>query len=55
MPLDPQVEAMRAERQARAVPQLYTQTLAEARAADLAAIQAGGGDVEPVHYVEDLW
>ena len=54
MPLDPQVEAMRAEREGDQVPQLYTQTLAEARAADLADIQAAGGDVEPVHHVEDL-
>jgi acetyl esterase len=54
MPLDPQVEAMRAEREANQVPQLYTQTLAEARAADLASIQAAGGDVEAVHHVENL-
>ncbi|WP_405062085.1 alpha/beta hydrolase [Kribbella sp. NBC_01505] len=54
MPLDPQVEAMRADRQTRDVPQLYTQTLAEARAADLASIQAAGGQAEPVHHVEDL-
>ena len=54
MPLDPQVEAMRAEREANQVPQLYTQTLAEARAADLASIQAAGGDVEAVHHVEDI-
>lgn len=45
---------MRAEREANQVPQLYTQTLAEARAADLASIQAAGGDVEAVHHVEDL-
>ncbi|WP_406050912.1 alpha/beta hydrolase [Kribbella sp. NBC_00889] len=54
MPLDPQVEAMRAEREAANVPQLYTQTLAEARAADLASIQAAGGEAESVHHVEDL-
>jgi acetyl esterase len=54
MPLDPQVEEMRAQRAADNVPQLYTQTLAEARAADLASIQAAGGEVEPVHHVEDL-
>jgi acetyl esterase len=29
--------------------------LAEARAADLAAIRAGGGDPEPVHQVDDSW
>jgi acetyl esterase len=54
MPLDPQVAAMRAEREANNVPQLYTQTLAEARAADLASIQAAGGQVENVDHVEDL-
>ncbi|TCO13156.1 acetyl esterase [Kribbella steppae] len=54
MPLDPQVEAMRAEREANQVPQLYTQTLAEARAADLESIQAAGGEVEAVHHVEDI-
>ncbi|WP_328329261.1 alpha/beta hydrolase [Kribbella sp. NBC_00382] len=54
MPLDPQVEEMRAKREADNVPQLYTQTLAEARAADLASIQAGGGGLEPVHSVRDL-
>jgi acetyl esterase len=54
MPLDPQVEEVRAKRAADNVPQLYTQTLAEARAADLASIQAGGGDVEPVHSVRDV-
>jgi acetyl esterase len=54
MPLDPQVEAMRAQRAADNVPQLYTQTLAEARAADLASIQAAGGSLEHVHHVEDV-
>jgi acetyl esterase len=54
MPLDPQVEELRAKREAGNVPQLYTQTLAEARAADLADIQAGGGAKEPVHQVRDL-
>ncbi|WP_431975073.1 alpha/beta hydrolase [Micromonospora haikouensis] len=53
MPLDPQVVAYRAARAAAGVAPLYTQTLAEARAADLAAIRAGGGDVEPVHVVRD--
>jgi acetyl esterase len=54
MPLDPQVEAMRAERESHQVPQLYNQTLAEAREADLASIRAAGGEVEPVHHVEDV-
>ncbi|WBB80902.1 alpha/beta hydrolase [Micromonospora sp. WMMD882] len=53
MPLDPQVVAYRARRAAAGTPQLYQQTLAEARAADLAAIRAGGGDAEPVHEVRD--
>ncbi|MBW4701367.1 MULTISPECIES: alpha/beta hydrolase [unclassified Micromonospora] len=53
MSLDPQVVAYRAARAAAGTPPLYTQTLAEARAADLAAIRAGGGDVEPVHEVRD--
>ncbi|MGC4806970.1 alpha/beta hydrolase [Micromonospora sp. DT233] len=53
MPLDPQVIAYRAARAAAGVAPLYTQTLAEARAADLAAIRAGGGDVEPVPDVRD--
>lgn len=53
MPLDPQVAAYRARRQADAAPQLYTQSLAAARAADLAAIRAGGGAVEPVYEVTD--
>ncbi|WP_194822958.1 alpha/beta hydrolase [Micromonospora sp. S-DT3-3-22] len=53
MSLDPQVVAYRAARAAAGTRPLYTQTLAEARAADLAAIRAGGGDVEPVHEVRD--
>ncbi|MFC0006485.1 alpha/beta hydrolase [Micromonospora siamensis] len=53
MSLDPQVVAYRAARAADNVPPLYTRTLAEARAADLAAIRAGGGAVEPVHEVRD--
>lgn len=53
MPLDPRVAAMRAERIAADVRPLYEMSLAEARAADLADIQAGGGDVEPVSQVRD--
>ncbi len=53
MPLDPQVAAMRAERMSRNVTPLYEMTLEEARAADLADIRAGGGDVEPVAEVTD--
>ncbi|MEO6500993.1 MAG: alpha/beta hydrolase [Jatrophihabitantaceae bacterium] len=53
MPLDPQVRQWRERRIADQVRPLYTQTLAEARAADLAEIQAGAGDPEPVHEVQD--
>ncbi|QGN48524.1 alpha/beta hydrolase fold domain-containing protein [Micromonospora sp. WMMC415] len=53
MSLHPQAEAYRAARAAAGTPPLYTQTLAEARAADLAAIRAGSGVVEPVHEVRD--
>ncbi|WP_446210007.1 alpha/beta hydrolase [Micromonospora sp. IBSANI012] len=53
MPLDPQVVAYRSVRAAADTPPLYTQTLAEARAADPTAIRAGGGDVEPVNEVRD--
>ncbi|HVQ92985.1 MAG TPA: alpha/beta hydrolase [Mycobacteriales bacterium] len=53
MALDPQVAAMRAARaEAGAVP-LYTLTLAQARAADLADIQAAAGDPEPVAAVAE--
>jgi len=53
VPLDPLVVAMRAEREARGATPLYEMTLAEARAADLADIRAGGGNVEPVFDVTD--
>ena len=53
MPLNPQAEQVRQLRIAAGTPPLYTQTLAEARAADLADIQAGGGRRQPVHRVED--
>jgi acetyl esterase len=53
VPLDPQVAAMRAERMAGGATPLYEMTLAEARAADLADILAGGGDAEPVFDVSD--
>jgi acetyl esterase len=54
MPLDPQVARWRERRIAGQVRPLYTQTLAEARAADLAEIRAGAGTPEPVHEVRDL-
>ena len=53
VPLDPQVAAMRERRMAAATPQLYTLTLAEARAADLADIRAAAGTGEPVHSVTE--
>ncbi len=54
MPLDPQIQAMRDQRERDSVPPLYTMSLTEARAADLASIRAGGGEPEPVHEVTDL-
>lgn len=53
MPLTPQAEQVRQRRISAGVPPLYTRTLAEARAADLADIQAGAGNPEPVHQVSD--
>jgi acetyl esterase len=44
---------MRDDRVRDGVPPLYTLTLAQARADDLAAIRAGAGDPEPVHEVVD--
>jgi acetyl esterase len=44
---------MRAQRIAADARPLYELSLAEARAADLADIQAASGDVEPVSHVED--
>jgi acetyl esterase len=55
MPLDPQLQAMRDQREREKVAPLYTMSLAEARAADLASIQAAGGSPEPVHEVVDHW
>jgi acetyl esterase len=53
MPLHPQVEAMRERRRRENVAQLYTLTLEQARAADLAEIQAAAGTGEPVASVVD--
>ncbi|MEU7825140.1 alpha/beta hydrolase [Catellatospora sp. NPDC049133] len=53
MSLHPQVQAMRARREASDTPQLYTLSVDEARAADLASIQASGGDPERVAEVVD--
>jgi acetyl esterase len=53
MPLDPQLQAMRDQRQRDGVAPLYTMSLADARAADLASIRASGGTPEPVYGVLD--
>jgi acetyl esterase len=54
LPLDPQLQAMRDQRERDNVPPLYTMSLVDARAADLASIRAGGGEPEPVHEVVNL-
>jgi len=54
VPLDPQIRAMRDQREHDKVPPLYTQSLADARAADLASIRQGGGAPEKVFGVADL-
>jgi acetyl esterase/lipase len=54
VPLDPQLQAMRDQRERDNVAPLYTMSLAQARAADLASIRQTGGDPEPVHEVVDL-
>lgn len=53
MPLHPEVEAMRARKAHAGAAPLYTLSLAEARAADLADIQAASGAGEPVAAVTD--
>lgn len=54
VPLDPQIQAMRDKRERDNAPPLYTMSLADARAADLASIRAGAGVPEPVHEVVNL-
>src|SRR5215471_6641702 len=54
VPLDPQLQAMRDQRERDNVPPLYAMSLAEARAADLASIRASGGEPEHVHEVTNL-
>jgi acetyl esterase len=54
VPLDPQLQVMRDQRERDNVPPLYTMSLAEARAADLASIRDSGGAPEPVHEIDDL-
>jgi acetyl esterase len=53
MPLDPQVQAMRAQRMRENVPPLYTLSVEQARQADLASIRAGAGSPEPVAQITD--
>ncbi|MFV0133044.1 alpha/beta hydrolase [Streptomyces sp. HMX87] len=53
MAFDPQLQAMYDQRSAQGVRPLYTMSLEEARAADLAAIQADSGTPEPVEQVVD--
>lgn len=53
MPLHPEVEAMRARRAREGAAPLYTLSLAEARAADLADIRAAVGSGEPVAEVTE--
>ena len=53
MPLHPEVEAMRARKAREGTAPLYTLSLADARAADLADIQAASGTGEPVGAVTD--
>jgi acetyl esterase len=53
MPLHPEVEALRARRAAEQAAPLYTLSLAEARAADLADIRAAVGTGEPVAAVTE--
>jgi len=45
---------MRDQRERDNVPPLYAMSLADARAADLASIRAGGGEPEPVDEVDDV-
>lgn len=53
MPLDPQLQAIRDRLERDNVPSLRTLPIAEARAADLAAVLAGAGQAEPVGRVAD--
>lgn len=53
MPLDPQAKAMRDRAAAAGTPPLYTLSIEDARAADLAAIQAAAGAGAPVREIVD--
>ncbi|MFE0465063.1 alpha/beta hydrolase, partial [Kitasatospora sp. NPDC058965] len=54
MPHHPQLRSVCEQRAAAGTPPLYTLTLAQARAADLAELQAAGGSPEPVHQVQEF-
>ncbi|MFC1419657.1 alpha/beta hydrolase [Streptacidiphilus cavernicola] len=53
MPLHPQALALREQRSRSGAPPLYTLSLAQARAADLADIRSAAGTPEPVAVVEE--
>jgi acetyl esterase len=54
VPLDPQLQEARDQRERDNVPPLYAMSLADARAADLASIRESGGEPEAVYEVADL-
>ena len=54
MSLDPQLQALRDQRERDGAAPLYRMSLAQARVADLASIRAGGGEPEPVGEIRDL-
>jgi acetyl esterase len=53
MPLDPQIQALRQQRARSGAAPLYTLSVEQARAADLASIRASGGSPRAVHEVTD--
>src|SRR5215467_8060741 len=53
MPFDPKVQAIHDRLERERVPNLYTLSIADARAADLRATMAGAGQEEPVASVTD--
>ncbi|WP_238009522.1 alpha/beta hydrolase [Dactylosporangium sp. AC04546] len=55
MPLDPQVQQMRAGKERDKVAPLYSMSVEAARAADLASIRAAGGNPEKMHEVVEHW
>jgi acetyl esterase len=55
MPLDPQFQALRELRARSGAAPLYTLSVDQARAADLASVRASGGSPRPVHQVVDRW